>query len=337
MNKNELFISVIIPTYNCKNYLVHSLPHIKKSDYPHFELIIVDNHSTDGSRELAEKYADTVLELDEKWSPGRARNRGAQASRGSVLFFVDADVQIAPDTISRIMKILKENSGIAAVFGSYDENPFSENFLSQYKNLLNHFIHQNSNTEAKTFWTGCGAIRKDIFFETDGFSDNFLEDVELGHQLWVKGKKIKLLKELQVKHLKEYDFVTLLKSDILQRARPWTKLAFEKGLPYDLNFKLSHRISGIVICLLFLCLIFIWRWNLLVFVSIVLASILFHLNRNLYSFFLKKRGIKFTVPAVFLHWFYFFYSSVTFAFLSVILLLRNLFTRNRKSEEKTTI
>jgi len=327
MNKNELFISVIIPTYNCKNYLVYSLPAIRKSDFPSFELIIVDNHSTDGSRELAEKYADTVLELDEKWSPGRARNRGAQASRGSILFFIDADVQVGQDTISLAVKTLEENPATAAVFGSYDEEPFFHNFFSQYKNLLHHFIHQNADIEARTFWSGCGAIKKEIFFEMDGFPENYLfpsiEDVELGYKLSENGKKIRLLKELQVTHLKKWDFFSLLKSDILCRAIPWTKLAFKKGLPYDLNFKLSHRISGIIVFMLFLCFILMWRYSFLLLPTIGLAGILFYLNRDLYRFFWEKRGIKFTVPAIFLHWLYFLYSSVTFGLFFVSSLFKS--------------
>ena len=142
MTQKEPSVSVIIPVYNCRDSLVHSLPAIRTSDYSSFELIIVDNHSTDGSRELAEKYADTVLKLDEKWSPGRARNRGVKASRGSILLFIDADVRVARDTISRIAKTLEENPEVAAVFGSYDDEPFSHNFFSQYKNLFHHFPYR---------------------------------------------------------------------------------------------------------------------------------------------------------------------------------------------------
>jgi glycosyltransferase involved in cell wall biosynthesis len=336
MIQKEPLVSVIVPVYNCRSYLVYSLPAIRTSDYPCFELIIADNHSTDGSRELEEKYADTVLDLDEKWSPGRARNRGVQASRGSILIFIDADVQVGHDTISRIVKTLEENPEVAAVFGSYDEEPFFHNFFSQYKNLFHHFTHQHANTEASTFWTGCGAIRKDIFFETDGFSDSFLEDVELGYQLWKKGKKIRLLKELKVKHLKKYGLFSLLRSDIAHRALPWTRLVFKHGLPYDLNFKASQRISGIISCLLFISLVLMGRWNVLLFVSIVLAGILLYLNRNLYRFFFEKKSIQFTIPAIFWHWFYFLYSSVTFAFISVFLLLKKPFLRKRSNEKENT-
>jgi len=335
MNDNKIYVSVIIPVYNAKKYLTYSLPAMRRSDYPNFEVIVVDDNSADGSSEFAEKYADIVLKMETKVAPAQARNKGASASKGEILFFIDSDVQIAPDSISRVVKAMKEDRNIAAVFGSYDDNPFYKNFFSQYKNLLHHFVHQRANPQAQTFWAGCGAIRREIFLKEDGFPEKYssasIEDVELGYKLTEKGHEIRLLKGLQVTHLKKWNFVTLLKSDIVYRAIPWTRLACEKGLPLDLNFKLLDRISGIISCLLFINLVLMWHWNPLVLLSVTFAGVLFYLNRNLYKFFLKKRGILFTIRAILFHWFYFLYSSVTFAVFSVYFSLRNVFARNSKS------
>ena len=60
-----------------------------------------------------------------------------------------------------MLGILREEPGIAAVFGSYDDEPGAPNLVSQYRNLLHHFVHQTGRTEASTFWTGCGAVRRD--------------------------------------------------------------------------------------------------------------------------------------------------------------------------------
>ena len=122
----------------------------------------------------------------------------------------------------------------------------------------------------------------------------------------------------------------MLRSDIAHRALPWTRLVFKHGLPYDLNFKASQRISGISACLLFPSLVLIGRWNILVFVSIVPAGILLYLNRNLYRFFFTKKGVCFTIAAVLWHWFYFFYSSVTFAFVSLFLFSKKLLFEKAK-------
>jgi hypothetical protein len=73
--------------------------------------------------------------------PVEARNIVAQAAKGEIVFFLDADVCVHAD----------------GVIGSYDDDPSSRDFLSQYKNLMHCFVHQNAESEASTFWSGCGA------------------------------------------------------------------------------------------------------------------------------------------------------------------------------------
>jgi len=87
-----------------------------------------------------------------------------------------------------------------ALFGSYDDTPYEQDFLSQYRNLLHHYVHQNSNPDAATFWAGCGAVRKNIFLELNGydykrFAEPSIEDIELGYRMREKGYKIKLDKK----------------------------------------------------------------------------------------------------------------------------------------------
>ncbi len=74
--------------------------------------------------------------------PARARNLGASQARGEILLFVDADVTIPPGAIGQVVKVFKREPGIAALFGSYDDEPAESNFLSQYRNLLHHYVHQ---------------------------------------------------------------------------------------------------------------------------------------------------------------------------------------------------
>ena len=57
------------------------------------------------------------------------------------------------------------------MFGSYDDTPEAPDFISQYRNLLHHYTHQRAKREAKTFWTGCGAVRKEVFSELKGFDE----------------------------------------------------------------------------------------------------------------------------------------------------------------------
>jgi hypothetical protein len=61
------------------------------------------------------------------------------------------------------MEAFQNDHDLAAVIGSYDDEPFEPNFLSQYKNLLHHYVHQTANRDASTFWGACGAIRRESF------------------------------------------------------------------------------------------------------------------------------------------------------------------------------
>jgi len=75
-------------------------------------------------------------------------------------WILDADVTLQPDGAARVLKAFDQSPSLAALFGSYDDSPRASNFLSQYKNLFHHYVHQNAHERAFTFWSGCGAIRR---------------------------------------------------------------------------------------------------------------------------------------------------------------------------------
>ena len=121
-------------------------------------------------------------------------------------------------------------------------------FFLRYKNLFHHFTHQQANSQASTFWGACGAIRREIFLAAGGFDENYrkpcIEDIELGYRLTAAGHRIKLVKSLQVKHLKRWGWLSLLKADFFQRALPWTELILrDRRFISDLNLRISSRIS----------------------------------------------------------------------------------------------
>lgn len=312
-------ISVIIPLYNGRSYLQQSLNALRQSDYPNWECIIVDDGSTDGGPALACQFGATLLTTPQaKSGPALARNIGAEAAKGDLLLFIDADVLVRPDTLGRIAATFTNTPNPpAACFGSYDDQPAEQNFLSQYKNLQHHYIHQTADPDAATFWAGCGAIRRAVFLETGGFSTAYtrpsIEDIELGMRLKAAGHTIRLDKALQVKHLKKWTLLTLLRSDILDRALPWSRLIVQNGrLPNDLNLRPTHRLSAALVCLLVFCalagLLFPPLW-----LSIPLLIIgLLALNRPFYQFLASKLSPPFTLPAVLYHWFYLLYSTITF-------------------------
>ena len=241
-------ISIVIPVYNSEGYLRTCLDGVRRSTVEPHEVIVVDDGSTDGSRAVAEEFGAQVFETGGRCGPAKARNLGARQATGDVVYFIDADVVVARDAIGRIVADFAADPELAALMGSYDDQPGDPDFLSQYRNLMHHFVHQNARREACTFWSGCGAMRRDVFLEHDGFDESYdrpaIEDIELGARLHHAGRKMILDREIQVTHLKKWTFFGLLKADIFDRGIPWTELILrDRQMPNDLNLQLSQRVS----------------------------------------------------------------------------------------------
>lgn len=326
--KETPLISVIVPVHNGSKHLNDCLDALMRSSYSNHEIIVVDDCSTDDSVEISERKGAKVYKLSPQCGPAAARNFGARMAKGEIIVFVDSDVIVQYDTIGRATDDFRKNPDVVAVFGSYDDTPTAEDFLSQFKNLLHHFIHQNSEQNAKTFWAGFGAIYRDVFLQLDGFDEKrykkpSIEDIELGLRIYNAGFQIRLDKALQVKHAKKWSWSGLLQTDILNRAWPWSNLIIEKGaLSSDLNLKFKYRLSsflaGIIALLIILTIlgasgiigIGLDRYFIAIAVALICAMII--LNLDLYHFFFHRRGLKFAFLSIPLHFFYYLYSGITY-------------------------
>ncbi|MBP8002139.1 MAG: glycosyltransferase family 2 protein [Chloroflexi bacterium] len=320
--------SLIIPVHNGLAHLPRCLAGVQRSRFRDWELIVVDDGSADGSGRVAEAMGARVVVNRGRSGPAFARNLGASQATGQYLFFTDADCELHEDTLGNAAAILQTHPHLDALIGSYDDSPAHPGFISQYKNLLHHFTHQTSREEAQTFWTGCGAIRRDKFMALGGFDAHryprpAIEDIELGYRLRAVGGTIHLAKQVQVKHWKQWTFLSLLHSDIFDRAIPWTALLREqKSLPSDLNLQWRDRISAAAV--IFLILQISYSFLRLSrptrphpFPLFPLPLILLLLNRHFYQFLWRKRGPLFGVRAIPLHWFYYFYSSLAFGWATL--------------------
>lgn len=323
------FISVIIPVHNGERFLPGCLDALVSGSYRDFELIVVDDCSTDRSVEISREKGARVLKTSHQSGPGGARNLGAQHALGEVLFFVDADVVVKPDTLARVAANFMDQPEVAAVFGSYDDEPAEKNFISQYKNLFHRFVHQQARSEAETFWAGCGAIRRDVFLAVDGFDAEryprpAIEDIELGYRMRTQGHRILLDKQLQAKHLKRWTLKSMLHADIFCRAVPWSMLIFEnKGMINDLNLQTTDRISAGLLGLSLMLLPFaVLRPELLLLIVALLGMIPI-LNHKLYRFFYRHKGLAFAILAFPMHLLYYLYSAATFVLCWLSFTLRH--------------
>lgn len=256
--------------------------------------------------------------LETNKGPAFARNHGASKASGNLLFFIDSDVEIASCTIDRVLTHFQKETSCDGLIGSYDDQPEENSLISRYRNLLHHYIHQQAQEEATTFWGACGAIRKEAFDAIGGFNPSFtkpsVEDIELGYRLIHRGYSIMLNKSLLVKHHKKWTLFNMARTDIFLRARPWTRLLYhyEKLGVNDLNISYKERLSVILLTIGILSLILSLKWSFLMVVGLTSLFSLILVKKNIYQFF--SRHFKwYQMPGVvLLHWVYLICALVGF-------------------------
>jgi cellulose synthase/poly-beta-1,6-N-acetylglucosamine synthase-like glycosyltransferase len=311
-------LSVIIPAHNAGETIVQVLETLLSGTGDRVEIIVVDDASTDDTASLVQRFPVTLISRPQCGGPSAARNQGVEVAQGEILVFIDADVQVRSDTLERIRAYLAGHPETAAVFGSYDTAPAGFGFISRFRNLMHHFVHQQGRLEASTFWCGCGAVRRRAYQDVGGLSEALarpsIEDIEFGARLHHAGHRIHLLKEIQVTHLKQWGLWQMMRTDVRDRAIPWTMLLLEGRCRSDeLNLQGRHRVSAAMVILGLAALaaaIFIHPIFLL---GVAGSALVFHLvNRDLLRFFNHTGGIGFALAALPLVLLFYIYSSIGF-------------------------
>ena len=124
MNAGEELISIIVPVYNAGSYIEETIHMVEKQTYRNWELILVDDHSTDDSRKIIENYLDRrakrrgenagtqreirLIAKEKNEGAARARNTGIDASEGRYIAFLDADDIWMTDKLQKELAFLKE-------------------------------------------------------------------------------------------------------------------------------------------------------------------------------------------------------------------------------------
>jgi GT2 family glycosyltransferase len=244
-------VSVVVPAHAGGAVLAACLRSIAASSPPALEVIVACDGEPPGVGSLAAETGSRLLRSPRQRCAAAARNAGARAASGDVILFLDSDVAVPGDLVARVAAWFDEQPELAALIGSYDDDPAAPQLVSRYRNLLHHFIHQTARAEATTFWGGCGAVRRSVFLGTGGFDESYasasVEDIELGARLAAAGAVLRLDRTLQVKHLKRWTVGSFLWTDLVRRALPWARLMLrERRMPNDLNLRTRHRASAAV-------------------------------------------------------------------------------------------
>ena len=176
-------LSFIIPSFNAESTLELCIEHIRNQNYPqqNIEIIVVDNGSSDSSKELAAKLSDHWYEDPEATIAG-IRNIGAKHARNPILVFVDADC-LLPSEFANVVNELMQERSTAMVGAKTHILPESAGWVAHTWKV--HLDRSQLNTQASWLVTRALAVRTSAFREVGGFDEELetCEDVSFGHSI----------------------------------------------------------------------------------------------------------------------------------------------------------
>jgi glycosyltransferase involved in cell wall biosynthesis len=301
-------VSVIIPVYNAGYCIERCLENLFLSDYNNFEVLVVDDCSTDDTIELAGKFNCRIIRQTSNQGAAAARNRGSRESRGEILFFLDADVFIKRDTISIVVEDLSEKNMASAVIGVYTRAQETKGFYSQYQNLFTIFNHEKSKGFISWFWTAMGAVKREAFESSGGFNENYsgasAEDVELGYSLCRNDFKILYDNRIEGIHFHHHSLRSLLKNNF-KKSAALVELVWKMSKSDKFAHGFSDRrnlyalIMTMVITLSLPLVLIELKWGLL----LGMAFFLFVLtNLPFYRFLKAEKDLFFLLKTIVIHY-----------------------------------
>ncbi len=216
----EPLASVIIVNHNGIEFVAECLKSVFENEYSDFEVIFVDNGSTDGSLDYVKKEfgIDSRLRIVENGAslgPAVGRNRGAKVAKGEYLIFLDNDTRVDKKCIIELIKVLENDSTIGAAqakllrMGTDNLYDCAGDYLGPLGFLIERsrgakdigqFDYIADILSAKS---AASIIRKGLFDKIGGFDEDFymyLEETDLSWRVWLSGYRVVFIPDSVVYH-----------------------------------------------------------------------------------------------------------------------------------------
>jgi glycosyltransferase involved in cell wall biosynthesis len=295
-------ISVIIPTHDGAETLPACLESLVASTFLPAEIIVVDDASGDNSAEIARRFGCRVVRVDENIGAARAKNCGARAASGDILFFTDDDVVVARGTLAQVAGDFAD-SQLIGVVGLLDSKiPFND-LASNFKNLWMRFTYAKlSHRGIGLFYTSVAAMRREIFLALGGFDENYrgasiAEDTEFGQRAWTAGHLLILDDAVTVTHCKRYSLREVLATDLL-RARALMLMRLRKwGQGFYTSVPLFYQLAVPIIFLAAVCIVLTIVAPVFLAVGAVLLFTFYFLFLPWLLYLKRERGARFALGA----------------------------------------
>lgn len=280
-NSENPFVSIVVPAYNEGKVIGHCVKSILESNYSEYEVILVDDGSSDNTLEEMQRYetnSHVIVITKKNGGKASALNVGLSLAKGEVIFFVDADGIFAPDTISKMLSgFISEDVG--AVCGN--DAPINvTNLQTKLANLLTHvgtgFVRRALSTiDCLPVVSGnIGAFRYSTLKKTGPFLEGFIgEDIELTWRVHKAGYKI-VFQPWAIVYAEAPSTITGLWKQRVRWARGLLKTAY---IHRDMLFNPKYGLFAFYLPINLTSMIII---PLLQLISIILLSILLFRNIN---------------------------------------------------------
>jgi glycosyltransferase involved in cell wall biosynthesis len=205
-----LLFSIVIPTRNRKKSLAMLLASIDRQTERSFEVIVVNDGSTDGTEISAAEFPAVRCITIPHSGPAIARNRGAQEAHGDIIVCTDDDCIVPEDWLARYAEVFR-TMNVQAAAGSIEnvlpENPYSV----VYQMTTEYFQKKLNSVSGRSYFVTSNnfACRKDAFIAVRGFDERFqrgAEDRELSARLIAEGCSIRFVPEIVIRHAHPFSF-----------------------------------------------------------------------------------------------------------------------------------
>ena len=303
---HERFISIVIPVHDGAATIGKCLAAALASEYGRFEVVVVDDGSTDGSAEIIEAFPVELVRFPLRLGVSRARNAGAAASSGDLLIFIDADCLLPPDALAIAGRSYGARKDLV-LGGTYTPRPHDADFFSVFQSV---FIHHFETKRAHPDYVAAHAMVVDpeLFRRSGGFVEGSfigvaasVEDVEFSHRLRRQDCRLAVDPDLQVQHVFRFSLRRSL-GNAVRKARYWTRYSLaNRDLLADsgaasLELKINVLGALLAACLAGASLAWGTAWPLAAVPPILALDLA--VNRRLAAAWLRARGARFLALAI---------------------------------------
>ena len=235
---NKPFFSIIMPVYNKAPHINRSILSVINQSFKNFELIIVNDASTDNSLKEIVKFSDYRIRIFSRKKPGpggySARNLGIKKSLSKWIAFIDADDEWYNDHLYNAYNIIDSENDVELVSSGWVtkfENGHSINcnyFQDNYHKGNHEFTVKDFIRKSRPMWTGVVIARKSLLEKVGGFDDNWKHGADVS--LWLKlllNMNTKAIWYPKITAIYHSDTVNKVTSNKFQKFSPTTELIRE--------------------------------------------------------------------------------------------------------------